>query len=141
MDIITIVILLFLLLFLIVGVYAGRNTDTVSDYFVMSKQAPAYQITGTLIATNTSSVAFIGYVGDTVQGGALPMIAMFGATTITNLALGLWLGRYIYRMDLLTVPDFFSKRFPRKSVQLMSSFIVLFSMTFYLMSVLIATNI
>jgi len=49
----------FLVLYLVVGVLAGRNTKDTADYYVMSRSAPAYQICGTLIATNASSVTLI----------------------------------------------------------------------------------
>lgn len=131
----------FLILYLIVGVYAGRKTNSVSDYYVMSRSAPAYQICGTLIATNASSVTLIGYTSDAFSMGPLPMVTMWGTTTIASLILGLWIGKYLYRMNLSTIPEFFVKRFPSKSVQLLASLIVLFSMVFYVVSVLLGTNV
>lgn len=141
MGLITLVSVLFLLFFLFVGVYAGRQTKTLDDYYVMQRKAPAYQIAGTIIATNTSTVFFIGYVGSTVEWGPLYMIPTFGMTTFAKLFLAFWIARYIYRMNLLTVPDFFAKRYPSRPVQLITSFIVLISMTFYTISVLLGTNV
>lgn len=138
---ITLVSIFFILFFLFVGIFAGRDTRTLDDYYVMQRKAPAFQIAGTIIATNTSSVFFIGYVGSTVDWGPLYMIPTFGMTTFAKLFLAFWISRYIYRMNLLTVPDFFAERYPKKSVQLITSFIVLVSMTFYTISVLLGTNV
>lgn len=141
MSLYTSIAIAFLVLYLAVGIYAGKNTKSVSDYYVMNRNASAYQICGTLIATNSSSVTLIGYTSTVFSMGPLPMLSMWGTSTITSLILGLWVGKYFYRMNLSTVPEFFIKRFPGKAVHLTASVIVLFAMIFYVVSVLLGTNI
>ena len=139
MDSYGIISLCFLFAYLFIGLYAGRKTKTVEDHFVMSRSAPAFFITGTLIASNLSSVTFTGFTATAVTNGALSMITQFGATITASLFVGLYAGRYLYRMKLLTIPDFFSKRYPGKAPQLAASIVVLVSMTAYMITVIMGT--
>jgi sodium/pantothenate symporter len=129
----------FLAFYIFMGVYAGRKTHTVADHYVMSRSAPAFMITGTLIASNLSSVTFTGFTGTVVSAGPLALISQFGASVTGSLILGLWLAKYFYRMEMLTIPDFFRKRYPSQRVQLIASLIVLISMTAYMIAVIIGT--
>ncbi|ACB84356.1 sodium:solute symporter family protein [Natranaerobius thermophilus] len=139
MDIYSIVAVLFLVLYLFVGVYAGRVTNTTGDHMVMSKSAVGYQITGSLIASNLSSVTLIGYTATVVASGPLAILSQFGMTVVASLFIGLLIGRYIRRMDLNTIPEFFEKRYPSQAIQLVSSIILLISMVAYTISVTIGT--
>lgn len=137
MDIYVVTAIVFLGIYLFAGIYAGKQTKTVEDHYVMSRSAPAFLITGTLIASNLSSVTFIGYTGTAAQNGPFAMVASFGMTVVASLLIGLWIGKYFYRMRLLTIPDYFNKRYPGKHVQLLASLIVLVSMTIYMISVML----
>ncbi len=141
MDYYGVIAIGFLVFYLFVGIWAGRNTKTVADHYVMSRSAPAFLITGTLVASNLSSVTFIGFTGTAIKAGPHLMIAMFGMTVIASLCMGLWIGKYFYRLNLMTVPDFFQKRYPSKSVQLLASLIVLISMTVYMVSVMLGSTV
>ncbi|MCF7935895.1 MAG: sodium:solute symporter family protein [Synergistales bacterium] len=129
----------FLAFYIVMGLYAGRKTHTVADHYVMSRSAPAFMITGTLIASNLSSVTFTAFTGAAVSGSAFAMVFQFGASATGSLVLGLYMAKYFYRMELLTIPDFFRKRYPSQGVQLMASLIVLVSMTAYMIAVIIGT--
>lgn len=139
MDIYGIISLVFLFGYLSIGLYAGRQTKTVEDHFVMSRSAPAFFITGTLIASNLSSVTFTGFTATAAMSGPLAMITQFGATISASLFVGLYAGRYLYRMKLLTIPDFFAKRYPGKAPQLAAAIVVLISMTAYMITVIMGT--
>ena len=52
MDIYVVTAIVFMGIYLFAGIYAGKQTKTVEDHYVMSRSAPAYLITGTLIASN-----------------------------------------------------------------------------------------
>ncbi|MDL2264258.1 sodium:solute symporter family protein [Synergistaceae bacterium OttesenSCG-928-I11] len=131
-----------LVLYLLVGLYCAKSTNNTEDFYVMGRSCPAYLITGTLIATNIGSVTFIGYVGSVYTNGSLPYITMFGATVTSSLILGLFVGRYIRRMHLFTVPDFFTMRYPgNEAVKVFSTAIVLFTMLIYLVAVCQGVNV
>lgn len=135
----SIIAVAFLVFYMLAGLYAGRQTHTVEDHFVMSRSAPAFLITGTLIASNLSSVTFTGFTGTAASFGPLALICQFGASVTGSLILGLCIGKYFYRMNLMTIPDFFKKRYPGRGVQMVSSLIVLVSMTAYMITVMLGT--
>lgn len=142
MNIFGIVTIISLIVYLAVGFYSAKGMKTVDDFYVMGRNAPAFLITGTLIATNVSSVAFVGYVGAVYSRGSLPYVIMFGATVAAGLFLGLSMGRYIWRMKLFTVPDFFTTRYAdNEVVKVFSTAIVLFSMLIYNIAVCQGINV
>lgn len=138
-DVYSAIAVAFLTFYIVVGIYAGRKTHTVKDHFVMSRSAPAFLITGTLIASNLSSVTFTGFTGTVVSAGPLVMLCQFGATVTGSLILGLYMAKYFYRMELFTIPDFFRRRYPGTNVQLVTSLILLVSTTAYMIAVIIGT--
>lgn len=142
MNFYAIVTVISLFCYLGVGFYSAKNLKSTDDFYVMGRNAPAYLITGTMIATNISSVAFVGYVGSVYSRGSLPYLTMFGATLTSSIILGLYIGRYIWRMKLYTVPDFFTTRYPKNEiVKISSTVIVLFSMLIFLISVCQGVNV
>lgn len=141
MDTYSVITVAFLVFYLFAGVWAGRKTKTVEDHYVMSRSAPAFMITGTLVASNLSSVTFMSFTGTAYKLGPHSMISMFGMSVVASLVLGLWLGKYFYRMQLLTIPDFFKKRYSSRAVDLISSLIVLISMSVYMVAVMLGTTV
>lgn len=141
MDMYAMISVAFLLGYLFIGLWAGRKTKSVEDHMVMSRSAPAFLIAGTLIASNLSSVTFTGFTATVATMGPLAIISQFGASVTGSLFLGLYAGRYLYRMKLMTVPDFFSTRYPGRGPQIASSIIVLVSMTAYMITVMLGTTV
>jgi ComEC/Rec2-related protein len=105
LNLFTVVNVAFILIYLLVGLYCSRVTKSLDDYYIMDQNAPSILITGTLIATNVSSVTFIGYTGSIYTTRHLPYTSIFGLTVITALFVGLYLGRYFWRMKISTFYD------------------------------------
>jgi sodium/pantothenate symporter len=55
MDIFTLTIVISLVLFVVIGNYAGKNVKNLDDYFVAGRRAPTILIVGTLVASVMSS--------------------------------------------------------------------------------------
>ncbi len=144
MNIFAIFTVVSLVAYLGVGFWSMRTLRSTEDFYVMGRNASAFLICGTFIATNISSVAFVGYVGGVGSMGCVPYIAMYGGTVCAGVLLCLLVGRYLWRMQLFTVPDFFVQRYPGKGnevIRLFSTAIVLFSMIIYLISVCQGVNV
>lgn len=141
MDLFVIVNVVFIAIYLLIGLYASKVTKSLDDYYIMGQNAPTFLVTGTLIATNVSSVTFIGYTGSIYTTRHLPYTSIFILTVITALFVGLYLGRYFWRMKIYTLPDYFARRFPIERVRIAATAIVLVSMIGYLVTVMIGTNI
>ena len=144
MSLYAIITVVSLAVYLFVGFWSARNLKDSEDFLVMGRNAGAFLICGTFIATNISSVAFVGYVGGVGSVGCVPYIAMYGGTVCAGIILCLLVGRYLWRMELCTVPDFFTIRYPGKEkgvIRFISTAIVLFSMIIYLISVCQGVNV
>ena len=52
MNLFVVVSVGFLIVYLIVGLYVGRQVRGLSDFYVMGRNAPAFLIAGTVIASS-----------------------------------------------------------------------------------------
>lgn len=144
MNIYAIFTVVSLAVYLLVGFWSMRSLKSTEDFYVMGRNASAFLICGTFIATNISSVAFVGYVGGVSSMGCVPYIAMYGGTVCAGIVLCSLVARYLWRMDLYTVPDFFTTRYTGEGsgiIRFFSTAIVLFSMIIYLISVCQGVNV
>ena len=82
MDIYTLTIAMSVIIFIAVGVYAGRSVKKLDDYFVAGRRAPTLLIVGTLVASVFSTSIFLGEAGFTYDGQLGPYILMPGIAVI-----------------------------------------------------------
>jgi len=135
MDIFTITIVLSLVLFVVIGNYAGKNVHNLDDYFVAGRRAPTILIVGTLVASVMSSVAFLGEAGFTYDG-QMGAYLLFPSTSAAGYVIGaLFFGRYLRRSRATTVAAFFGQRFNSFRVQQVSGIIIMLSIGIYLLIV------
>ena len=135
MDIFTLTIVITLVLFVVIGNYAGKNVRSLDDYFVAGRRAPTILIVGTLVASVMSSVAFLGEAGFTYDG-QLGAYMLFPSTSAAGYVIGaLFFGRYLRRSRATTVADFFGQRFNSFRVQRASGIIIMLSIGIYLLIV------
>ena len=135
MDIYSTSILISIIIYLVVGNYAGRKVKHLEDYFVVGRKAPTLLIVGTLVASVLSTNAFLGETGFSYdsQGGAFILWpAIWVAGYIYG---GLYFGRYLRRSRSLTVAEFFGHRFNSKSVQQAAGITIVLGLGGYLLAV------
>ena len=135
MDIYSSSILISIIVYLVIGNYAGRKVKHLEDYFVVGRRAPTLLIVGTLVASVLSTNAFLGETGFSyaTQGG--PYI-LWPAAWVSGYIFGaLFFGRYLRRSRVLTVAEFFGKRFNSKSVQAAAGVTVVLGLGGYLLAV------
>lgn len=114
----------YILALLGVGIYASRNVSDSTDFVVAGRRLPLSLCTFTLFATWFGAGTCIGAAGAAYSGGLLGVIAdPFGAGLCLLLA-GMFYVRFLRRLRLLTVGDFFRRRFGR-SAELLASLCVL----------------
>ena len=103
-----------------VGAWMSRAHTTVSDYFVSGRSIPWWAVTGSIVATETSTVTFI----------SVPGFAFGGNWTFLQLAAGYLVGRVVvsalfvpayFRGELLTVYQLLGERFGGHVKQLASA--------------------
>ena len=70
MDIYTLGIIVSILIYVVVGNYAGRKVKGLEDYFVAGRAAPTVLIVGTLVASLMSTNTFLGDAAMSYEGYA-----------------------------------------------------------------------
>ena len=134
MNAYTIGVIIALIVFITVGVIAGRNIKDTNDYYVAGRRAPVILIVGSLIASFLSTGAFLGDTGE-VYGGFFMGIVIVGILQASGYVYGANLfGKYIRRARVNTVPEYFGKRFSSRRLRMLASVTVMFAVTAYMLS-------
>src|SRR5690625_2715418 len=106
-----------LLVYIVVGNYAGRKVHNLDDYYVAGRRAPTLLIVGSLVASFLSTNAFLAETGFAYDGYAFLMLLLVGVNT-SGYALGaVFFGRFVRRSKSLTIPAFFAQRFDSRAMQ------------------------
>jgi sodium/pantothenate symporter len=130
-------ILISILIYLVVGSYAGRRVKHVADYFVAGRSAPTLLIVGTLVASFLSTNAFLAETGFSYQGHG-PQILILTSINGMGYVLGaLFFGRFLRRSEALTVAEYFGRRFESQGdrVQIAAGLTIIVGLSAYLLAV------
>jgi sodium/pantothenate symporter len=135
MDIYTLAIVVSLIIFILVGNYAGRSVKKLDDYFVAGRQAPTLLIVGTLVASVFSTSMFMGEAGFTYDGQMGPYVLFPGIAVAGYLYGALLFGTFLRRSRAPTVADFFGQRFNSHRVQQAAGITIIIGLGGYLLVV------
>jgi sodium/pantothenate symporter len=127
--------LISIVVYLVVGNYAGRRVKHLEDYFVAGRQAPTLLIVGTLVASLMSTNAFMGESGLSYSGYPAVLIILTAVNCIGYVAGGLWFGRFLRRSRALTLAEYFGQRFDSRRVQTVAGITIILGCTAYLVMV------
>ena len=125
-----------LLVYVVVGNYAGRRIRGLDDYLVAGRRAPTLLIIGTLVASTVSTGSFLGDTGFIYNGYATSQIFGFVPLAVIGFIVGgLFFGRYLRRSGALTLAQYFGERFASSRVRRVSAITVLVGVGAYLLAV------
>ena len=111
MNVYLIGVIVAIVAFIAIGMFAGKKVKNTDDYYVAGRRAPTILIVGSLIASFLSTGAFMGDTGE-VYGGFFMGIVIVGIFQASGYVYGAGLfGKYIRRCAVNTVPEYFNKRF------------------------------
>lgn len=134
MTVYTIGIVIALLLFTAIGIFAGRQVKNIDDYYVAGRRAPTILIVGSLVASFLSTGAFMGDTGE-VYSGFFMGIVVVGILQASGYVYGASLfGRYIRRFQVNTIPEYFGKRFSSVRLRRLSAVTLIVAVSAYLLS-------
>ena len=135
MDIYTITIAISILVYIVIGNYAGRGIKKLDDYYVAGRRAPTILILGTLVASVMSSTMFLGEAGFAYAGQAGPYV-IFPQWATTGYVIGaIFFGRFLRRSRASTVAEFFGERFNSPRVQAIAGITIILALGGYLLAV------
>lgn len=121
--------------YIILGLIISRKVKNANDYYVAGRNAPVFLIVGSMIASYVSTGMFMGDAGE-YYGGIFGPLTILATMQVVGYILGAVLvGRYLRRSEVLTLPQFFGKRFHSEKMRVLSTATSIITMCVYLLSV------
>ena len=106
-------VVLYLLGTLAIGVWAGTRIKNTSDFAIAGRSLPLIMVVTTTFATWFGAETVMGIPAKFVQGGLGAIVEdPFGAGTCLILV-GLFFATKLYKLNLLTIGDFYRQRYGR----------------------------
>jgi len=109
-----------------IGLYAATRVHNTKDFAIAGRQLPFYMVTATVFATWFGSETVLGIPATFLKEGLHGVVAdPFGAAMCLILV-GVFFAAPLYRMNLLTIGDFYKKKFGR-SVETLTTIAIVIS--------------
>ena len=134
MDIYLIGMLITMVLYVIIGAIISRGVKDANDFYVAGRNAPAFLITGSLVASFIGVGLFMGDVGEAYSGFFGPLMIAVGVLSVGYIFGSVFFGRYLRRSQALTIPQYFGKRFDSKALKMLATITGTFIMLVYSLS-------
>lgn len=104
-------VILYLLVSILIGVYAATRVRNSRDYVVAGRSLPIYIVTATVFATWFGSETVLGISSTFLQEGMKGIVADPFGSSLCLILVGLFFARPLYRMRLLTIGDYYKRRY------------------------------
>jgi len=109
-----------------IGLYAATRVHNTRDFAIAGRNLPFYMVTATVFATWFGSETVLGIPAIFLKEGLHGVVAdPFGASMCLILV-GLFFAAPLYRMNLLTIGDFYKKKYGR-SVEVLTTIAIVIS--------------
>jgi SSS family transporter len=119
-------VVIYLLGTLAIGLYAGTRVKTATDFALAGRSLPLIMIVTTTFATWFGAETVMGISAKFVQGGLNSVVEdPFGAS-LCLIFVGMFFAAKLYKMTLLTIGDYYRKRYG-KSVEVLCSVAIILS--------------
>lgn len=123
-------------IYLVIGMIISRRVKDANDFFVAGRNAPVLLIVGSMIASYVSTGMFMGDAGEFYSGIFSPMMILCTMQVVGYIYGAVFFGRYLRRSEVITIPDFFGKRFCSEKVRKLAIITSIITMIVYLLSVM-----
>lgn len=108
-----------------IGLYATKFVKSSRDYAVAGRALPMSVVTATVFATWFGSEAVLGVSSTFLKEGLSGIVADPFGSSLCLILVGIFFARPLYRMNLLTIGDYYKKRFGRVAEMLVTMCIVI----------------
>lgn len=125
-----------MVVYVLIGIIVSRKVKNANDYYVAGRRAPVFLIAGSLIASYTSTGMFMGDAAQCYDGAFTSILIFAGMQSAGYIIGGVFFGRYLRRSGVLTIPEFFGKRFHSKKMRTLAAITAIVMMAVYLLSVI-----
>src|SRR3989338_7981284 len=106
-------VILYLLVSIATGLWAAQRVHNAKDYLVAGRSLPLYINTATVFATWFGAETVLSVSATFARDGMGGIVADPFGSSFCLLFVALFFARAFYRMDLLTIGDFYKKRYGR----------------------------
>jgi len=96
-----------------IGLYAATRVHNTRDFAVAGRHLPFYMVTATVFATWFGSETVLGIPATFLKEDLHGVVADPFGSSLCLILVGLFFAAPLYRMNLLTIGDFYKKRFGR----------------------------
>ena len=111
---------LYLVVTVAVGLWAARRVQNAKDYVVAGRSVPLYMSTALVFATWFGAETVLGVSATFLNGGMSGIVADPFGFSFCLVLIALFFARAFYRMNLLTIGDFYRQRY-NKPVEVATS--------------------
>jgi SSS family transporter len=109
-----------------IGLYAALRVHNSRDYAVAGRSLPMYVVTATVFATWFGSETVLGIPATFLKEGLHGVVAdPFGAS-LCLILVGVFFAKPLYRLNLLTIGDYYRKRFGR-TIEILTTICIVIS--------------
>jgi SSS family transporter len=102
---------IYMLVMIVVGLYASKKTHTVAEFIVAGRGLPVWLCSTTIVATWFGGGTMIGVSGSAYEDGLLGVIADPIGAALCLFLIGFFFARLFRRMKILTTADFMQQRY------------------------------
>lgn len=124
-----------MVIYISIGLIVSRRVKNVDDYYVAGRNAPTFLISGSLIASYVGVALFMGDAAESYGGIFSPILFLAIMQTAGYIIGAVFFGRYLRRADVMTIPEFFHKRFCSRKMKVLSATTAIITMSVYLISI------
>lgn len=96
-----------------IGIFAARFVRSSRDFAVAGRALPLYVVTATVFSTWFGSEAVLGIPNTFVEEGFVGVIADPFCSGMCLILVGILIAKKLYRMNLMTITDFYRYRYGR----------------------------
>jgi len=104
-------VVVYLLVTIAIGLWAARRVHNSKDYVVAGRSLPLYMNTATVFATWFGAETVLSVSAEFAKTGLNGIIADPFGSSFCLVLVAVFFARAFYRMDLLTIGDFYRKRY------------------------------
>ena len=116
-------VVVYLLVTIAIGLWAAKRVHNSKDYVVAGRSLPLYMNTATVFATWFGAEVVLSVSAEFAKSGMGGVIADPFGSSVCLIIVALFFARAFYRMDLLTIGDFYRKRYG-KTMELGTSVVI-----------------
>ena len=117
---------LYIVLTVLLGIYAAKYVVSTRDYCLAGRKLSLLLCSSTMFSTWFGSETIIGASSEFLQHGFLGVIEDPFGTSLGFILIGLFVAKPIYRLNVLTIVDFYRIKFGRK-VEIVSAVFMILS--------------